>query len=221
MRDQVTFLNVLRKNLGTTGAALPSSSFLARRITSEVNPGRNGPLRCLEVGAGTGAFTQAIIKKLDADDELDICEISPQFASFLRERFVQPGNRKDTWPKVRVMQDCVLRWEPEGQYDFIISGLPFNCFEPEFVASVFERYSRLLKPGGSMSYFEYLFIRRIASPFSTREFRRRLRAVETVVQHYIERCQFKRETVLLNIPPAIVRHLRFSGPVPSLCVGNA
>jgi len=221
MKDRLKFLTISRKSFGKTGAVLPSSRFLARKITSQVDSRNGDPLRILEVGAGTGAFTRPLVQKLGPRDRLDICEINPVFAAILERRYTHPTGRADGWPQVRVIRDCVLRWEPEAKYDFIISGLPLNNFEPDFVSSVFERYFEFLKPGGSLSYFEYLLIRDVAAPFAGREFRQRVRSVGSVVRDYIDRCQFQRDTVMLNVPPAVVRHLRAAEAVPTPSVGHA
>lgn len=221
MKDRLKFLNVSRKSFGKTGAVLPSSRFLARKITSQIDSRDDFPVRILEVGAGTGAVTQSLVQKLGPEDRLDLCEINPMFAAVLERRYTHPASRDDGWPQMRVIRDCVLQWAPESKYDFIISGLPFNSFDPDFVSSVFERYFEFLKPGGSLSYFEYLLIREVSAPFASREFRRRVRGVERVVRRYIDQCQFQRNTVLLNIPPAVVRHLRASEPVPVAGVGHA
>ena len=95
----------------------------------------------------------------------------------------------------------------EGVYDFIISGLPFNSFPSIVVRRVFESFSRLLKPGGVLSYFEYEFIRQLQTPFVNKDERRRLYRVGRVVNKYIKAYQTRRERVFMNVPPAIVRHL--------------
>ena len=103
----------------------------------------------------------------------------------------------------------------EGIYDHIISGLPLNNFPVALVREIFRAYIRLLKPGGTLSYFEYSLIRQLKSPFVGRRERRRLYRVGRIVNGYIRSYQIRRQQVLMNVPPAIVRHLHlkpsFSG----------
>ena len=96
----------------------------------------------------------------------------------------------------------------DGVYDFIISGLPLNNFPVGQVRHIFRAYNRLLKPGGTLSYYEYVFIRQLKTPFASRRERRRLYRVGRVVGKYIGAFQVGRQKVLMNVPPALVRHLR-------------
>src|SRR5260370_24812363 len=76
------------------------------------------------------------------------------------------------------------------------------------VRGIFRTYSRLLKPGGILTYYEYQFIRHIKSPFVNRRERRRLYRVGRLVGGYIRDYQIRRERIFINVPPAMVRHLR-------------
>jgi phospholipid N-methyltransferase len=97
----------------------------------------------------------------------------------------------------------------EGVYDFIVSGLPINNFPVAQVREVFRTYKRLLKPGGTLSFFEYVLIRQLKSPFVNRRERRRLYGVGRVVERYLRDFQIRRQQVWFNFPPAYARHLRF------------
>jgi len=58
-----------------------------------------------------------------------------------------------------------------------------------------------------LSYFEYVLIRQLKTPFAGRRERRRLYRVGRLVGQYIRSFQVRREQVLMNVPPAVVRHL--------------
>src|SRR5436309_2865851 len=103
--------------------------------------------------------------------------------------------------------DPSSRGNGEAVYDFIVSGLPINNFPVAHVRRIFQVYERLLKPGGTLTYFEYVFIRQLKIPFVNRRERRRLYRVGRVVGDYIRDYQVRRQKVLINVPPAIVRHL--------------
>src|SRR5262249_26877564 len=96
----------------------------------------------------------------------------------------------------------------EAQYDYIISGLPLNNFPGAQVREIFQVYNRLLRPGGTLSYYEYALVRQLKTPFVDRRERRRLFLVGRIVSRYIRAYRVRRERIFVNVPPAIVRPLR-------------
>lgn len=77
-------------------------------------------------------------------------------------------------------------------------------------------YNRLLKPGGTLTYYEYVLARQIQTPFVGRRERRRLFRLGRLVGGYIRDYQIRRERIFINVPPATVRHLRLK---PARSVG--
>jgi phospholipid N-methyltransferase len=201
-----TFLRESRRHFRATGAVLPSSRFLARALAAPLS-GTRKPRYILEVGPGTGSVTKEILKRLIPGDRLDAVELNEHFVQRIRlllqhdPRFIPHRDR------VRVFHSPVEMLAGEAVYDHIISGLPLNNFPVALVREIFRAYMRLLKPGGTLSYFEYSLIRQIKSPFVGRMERRRLYRVGRIVNGYIRSYQVRRQQVLMNVPPAIVRHL--------------
>ena len=135
-------------------------------------------------------------------------EINDHFVAVLKERFDQEPLFRRCRDQVKLIEADVRDLEGEGQYDFIVSGLPLNNFPVDLVRDIFRAYDRLLKPGGMLTYYEYVFIRQLKAPFVNRRERRRLFRVGRVVGGYISHCQIRRERIFINMPPATVRHLR-------------
>jgi phospholipid N-methyltransferase len=203
-----SFLREVRRQYHNTGAVLPSSRFLARAMVASLRKPR-GPCRILEVGPGTGSVTAAILRQLQPQDSLDAVEVNGRFVEVLRQRFEKDWAFRSCRHQVRIIHEAVEDLPGEAVYDFIISGLPLNNFPVAQVRQIFQVFNRLLKPGGTLSYFEYVLIRQLKSPFVNRRERRRLYRVGRVVGRYIHDYQVRREPVWINVPPAIVRHLRF------------
>jgi phosphatidylethanolamine/phosphatidyl-N-methylethanolamine N-methyltransferase len=201
-----TFLKESRRHFRATGALLPSSRFLARTLAAPLSAARP-PCRILEVGPGTGAVTRAIARRMIPGDQLDAVELNPRFVERLRLILLHDPVLIARRPQIRVIQGPVQELEGEAVYDHIISGLPLNNFPVTLVRDIFKAYSRLLKPGGVLTYFEYVLIRQLKTPFVGRRERRRLYRVGRVVSEYIRAYQVRRKQVLMNVPPAIVRHL--------------
>lgn len=200
------FLRECRRHFRSTGALLPSSRFLARALVSELRRPRS-PAKILEVGPGTGSVTKEIIRHLLPNDSLDAVEINGYFLTRLRQRFEEEPIFRRCRDQVHLIHGAVEGLPGEGAYDFIVSGLPFNNFPVEQVRRIFQVFNRLLKPGGILTYYEYVFIRQLKTPFANRRERRRLFRVGRVVNNYIRNYQVRRERIFINVPPATVRHL--------------
>ncbi|MBL8798618.1 MAG: methyltransferase domain-containing protein [Planctomycetia bacterium] len=202
-----TFFREFRRHFRDTGSVLPSGLFLARALTTELRKPR-APARILEVGPGTGSVTQQILRHLLPGDRFDAVELNGHFVALLQRRFDRDWEFRSRRSQVRLIHSAVEDLAGEAQYDFIISGLPFNNFPASLVREVFQVYDRLLRPGGTLSYYEYALVRQLKTPFVDRSERRRLFRVGRLVNRYIRAYQVRRERVLVNVPPAIVRHLK-------------
>ncbi len=206
--EYTQFYRQFREQYHTTGSILPSSRALARALTRPMRQACS-PRRILEIGPGTGAVTAEIVRQLKPGDQFDIVEINPDFVAYLGQRFSEEPDFRRRRSQTRIMH-CPLQEAPGEQvYDFMISGLPLNNFSMELVEDIYRSYERLLKPGGTLSYFEYVWIRAMKMPFVEAAQRDRLRALTTYLETKIRRHQIGEEIVFLNVPPAVARHLRF------------
>lgn len=209
-----SFFREYRRHVRDVGALLPSSRFLAKALASELRKPR-GPARILEVGPGTGSVTRAILRHLRPEDRLDAVEVNADFVGLLRRRFEREPAFVRRREQVEVIHAAVQDLVGTATYDFIVSALPLNNFGVAEVREIFRAYDRLLKPGGTLSYYEYVFVRQLKTPFSNRRERRRLFGVGRLVDRYIRAYQVRRQRVLVNVPPAIVRHLCLPGVSPA------
>jgi phosphatidylethanolamine/phosphatidyl-N-methylethanolamine N-methyltransferase len=200
------FYAEFRRHFVTTGAIAPSGAALARAITAPL-AAAPGPRRVLEAGAGTGVFTREILRHLEAGDTLDIYEINPVFLPWLERRKEQA--RIEARGIHCTVHACDLGLAPaEPRYDFIISGLPLNNFAPQRVGEILELLESRLRPGGVLSYFEYLYIRDLKRALvHDRAERARIEAVTAVVEGFLARHRHQAETVVWNLPPAVAHHV--------------
>lgn len=203
IRGTRLFLRQARRDFLHTGAIAPSSRFLARAIAAHIDPA-GAPQAALEAGAGTGALTGELLRRLPPGSTLDIYEINPNFARHLADRFTGNGAHG---VRVSVHNRRVQEIPAGPRYDSIVSGLPLNNFDPAQVEEILSTLLSALKPDGVFSYFEYLLIREIKSVATGEKEKRRLRGVAEVLGRYLEEREFRRDTILLNLPPALVHHL--------------
>lgn len=200
------FIDQFRRNFRHTGAVLPSSRALARAMASFIGQG-DAPRRILEAGPGTGVFTETIAGRMAPFDRLDVYEINPGFADYLEARFRTEPVFTALEGRLTLHREDVLALPAEATYDRIISSIPLNNFDPGWVRELLGTFMGHLTPAGVLSYFEYVFIRKLKSVVSARQERERLREIGEVTAQYIEMYQFRCDHVLFNLPPAVARHL--------------
>jgi phospholipid N-methyltransferase len=143
-------------------------------------------------------------------DRLDAVEINGHFVALLERRLRQERIFARCRDQVEIVHAAVQDLLGEAVYDYIVSGLPLNNFRADEVREVFATYNRLLKPNGTLTFYEYTLVRQLKSPFVDRRERRRLFRVGRVMRGYIRDFQVRRERIFINLPPATVRHLRFT-----------
>jgi phospholipid N-methyltransferase len=214
----VSFLRRYVTEPHVVGAIAPSSRQLARALAAPF-ANRTTPASVLEVGAGTGAVTRAIAQTFTSQDRLDICEIDPGFADTIERDFLLSGPLAPAYQQgcVRLIRGPVQSMAANGEYDFVISGLPFTAFTPEDVEAIMGVISRSLKPLGVFSYFEYLFMRRLMRNFALGAKRKRMQAVSHFLDRQIKEHETGRKTIWWNLPPAYARYWKFTpetGPRP-------
>jgi phosphatidylethanolamine/phosphatidyl-N-methylethanolamine N-methyltransferase len=210
------FFREFRRHFRATGAVLPSSRFLAAALTAPLRQPRPAS-RILEVGPGTGSVTRAIARRMGPGDRLDAVEINGHFVALLRERLETDKPFQYCRDQIEVIHAALEDLVGDSVYDYIVSGLPLNNFPAGRVREIFGAYARLLKPGGTLSYYEYALVRQLQWPLVDRRERRRLFRVGRVMRGYIREFQVRREQIFINVPPATVRHMQLK---PAATVGR-
>lgn len=90
-------------------------------------------------------------------------------------------------------------------YDAIVSGLPLNAFDAEFVSVVLAKYEALIKPTGKISYFEYIGLGNIKKSFLVGKSRKNLEEVLSAKQQFTKKHHAVSTSVFRNFPPARVQ----------------
>ncbi|MER5741540.1 methyltransferase domain-containing protein [Streptomyces sp. NPDC002262] len=206
--DAVAFLAEAARDFRTTGAIAPSSKRLAGLLTDRLKEEARKPLAILEVGAGTGSVTRALLDLLSPGSCLDVVEANPKFAQRLRHLTRTHPRLNGSMPQVQVHQSYIQDLRTERRYDLIVSGLPFTNFEPEQVDDIMRQYLSLLHPGGTLTYFAYIGTRRLRTLTSRPAQAARHAAVERVLAGYQHAHATGCWSVWGNLPPAKVWQLR-------------
>ena len=225
--DYRVFWREFRQAYYSTGAVLPSGRALAAALSRYVlddrhvgESGRDSGIavserqlyvgrRILEVGPGTGAVTGHIVQAMQRGDRLVLVERNEQFVARLRARLADEPAFRRVADRITLKHASVEEVAEDQPFDLIISGLPLNNFSVELVEQILAKLRRLLAPGGTLSFFEYVAIRRAKSFVSARGERERLRGVGRVMEEMLQSNEIHRDLVLANVPPAWVHHVRF------------
>lgn len=202
------FLREYVRSFRTTGAIVPSGRWLARALARYVTA--DGPAQhILEVGPGTGPVTRCIAARMGPEHRLDLVELNGSFVERLRAALADDALLRRVADRTRLFHSAVEDLPGEACYDLIISGLPLNNFSAAEVERILATTARLAKPGGILSFFEYIWIRPIRALVSGRAERERLRGVGRALRAVLEPHEIRCDWIWPNLPPAWVHHVRF------------
>ena len=170
-----------------TVAVATSSRQLAERIIGMAD--LSGARMVIELGPGTGVFTERILAALPPACEFFALEINADFVAATRRRC--PGARVHHDTAARA--NHYLRALGRTGCDRIISGLPWASFAASLQDELLGTIVEALEPGGLFLTFAYL--QGLLLPTGQR-FRRKLSARFASIQ--------RSHTVWRNVPPAFV-----------------
>lgn len=202
VKTSLHFLHEFFKDPATVGAILPSSSRLAREIVRQIPKDLNAkPRTILEIGPGTGIFTDKIIQRMNTEDELHLVEFDKSFCDQLKEKYKH-------LPNVKIFHRSITDHEIDAKqkYDYVVSGLPLNAFRSEFVNEVFQKIKHITKPNAKLSYFDYVFISRIKRFFSSDAERINFDKIFKAKEDFYAQNKLSKAYVVLNAPSARVVH---------------
>lgn len=147
MTDVIPFLCALIANPKRVGAIAPSGSALAEAITREISP-ESAPV--IELGPGTGAFTQRLLERGVPEDRLALIEYGPDFARLLEKRYSH----------ARVLRMDATRLKHVELFDdekagAVVSGIPLLSMTARQILAILHGAFHHLRPGGAFYQFTY------------------------------------------------------------------
>ena len=210
LRDTRLFLSQALRTFHATGSILPSSAALAHAMADYVRsrPVPDKPLRILEAGAGTGAISRGIAAAMIPGDTVDLVEANPEFAAHVEELLKSDPVMSPIADSATVHAKLVNDMGPDRRYDVIVSGLPFANFTADAVREILDYYFEVLEPGGTLSFYGYLYTKEVKAVIARREDYLRQARTSWLVQDWIDQYGIRSDKVFANVPPAWVHHLR-------------
>ncbi|MDD5139833.1 MAG: methyltransferase domain-containing protein [Verrucomicrobiales bacterium] len=151
LTDTTLFLQEWFANPQRTGSVAPSSRQLAAAMAHWLPS--NPDSFVLELGPGTGAVTQALIKRGLREDRLVAIERNPKMARLLREKFPRAQIiNGDAWHLDHLLRS---RREPVESVGAVISSLPLLNFPPEEAEALTQKIRAVLEPDGNWVQYSY------------------------------------------------------------------
>ncbi len=145
-----SFIKQFFKDKQMVGAISPSTKFLGLKMLENVDFEKADVI--IELGPGTGVFTDLIIEKMKPTSKLLVFELNDNFHASLNNRI------KD--PRVQIIHDSAEHIEQYlnadmGSPDVVISSLPLMVFPEKLRLSVVNAAHNVLKPNGKYIQFQY------------------------------------------------------------------
>jgi phospholipid N-methyltransferase len=144
-RSRAMILHALKNPL-VVGAVAAASPRLARDVVSHVEPGCNV---VVELGAGTGVITQALLQQRSNRHGVVAIEIDPQLADIARTRLGAAAN---------ILVGDALQLESyfdESQVDCIICSLPLTLLSSQDLDALLTGARSVLKSDGRFVFYLY------------------------------------------------------------------
>ena len=185
LSDSTLFLREWIVNPQRTGAVAPSSPRLAMTMARWLPRDPNSYV--LELGPGTGAVTEALLKQGLREDRLVAIEHNPTLANLLRKRFPKAQIiAGDAWSMDVLLAELPC---PVCSVGAIISSLPLVNFKHEQAEALAQKIRSILEPQGTWVQYSYQIHKRRSRGSSTFKLR-------------------ASKIVWLNLPPARVNVLQ-------------
>ena len=179
--DSTVFLREWLVHPQRTGAVAPSSPQLGAAMARWLPANPNSFV--LELGPGTGAVTDALLKHGLREDRLIAIEHNPNLARLLRKRFPRAHIiTGDAWELDTLLAELP---EPVKSLGAVISSLPLLNFPVAAAEALSEKIRAVLEPKGKWVQYSY------------RIHKRRTRGASSFKLH-------ASKIVWLNLPPARV-----------------
>lgn len=148
LKVRPNFLSAWLRNPKQVGAVLPSSDGLTNTMAAQVN---RGPGLTIELGAGTGAVTSALLSRGIKPDHLVLVEKDRILAKELDHHF--PALRVLEGDAARLQQ--LLQRSGLGLADNVVSSLPLLSMRTLTRIRVLSQVFAILQPDGKLVQFTY------------------------------------------------------------------
>lgn len=145
------FLKAFFKERKQVGALAPSSRFLVKKMCDKID--FTNAKNIVELGPGTGVFTEELLKRAPKDCRLFVIELNEEFYSFLKEKFDDPRIilLRESADKL----DEILSQYNVTSVDAVLSSLPLAVIPDQIRKRIIIQSHDVLRPGGAFVQYQY------------------------------------------------------------------
>ena len=148
LQERIRFFRSFLANPRRVGAVLPTSRWAVQDMLDMANLSQ--ARHVAELGAGTGAYTGEILKRLQPDARFLAFEIDPDLAAVISERFNDP--------RLQVINDSVENiadYLDGAKVDVAVSAIPFTSLPEDAKQNIFRAVAKVLASEGVMVQIQY------------------------------------------------------------------
>lgn len=183
-------------DFSATAAIAPSSPALARAMVVPLY--RSRPSVVVELGPGTGAMTQELVRRVTGEPRILAFEVNRRFVDYLRSQF--------TAPHIEVIgrgaEYLADELDQRGidKVDAVVSSLGLGLLPEPLVNNLIDTIAKRLDPAGVFTQFQYVHRMRMD------EGRPAFFDAEPLLRRRFDRV--RRRVIFRNLPPAFVYECR-------------
>lgn len=180
LQETSSFIVEWIKSPLVTASVIPSSTRLAKKMVQGLSPDSH---QVIELGPGTGVFTQQLLTAGIQEEALVLVELNNKFAGKLRKKY----------PKATVINGAAeaLPLLQLKKANAVVSGLPLLSMRDKQIDAILKGVFDVMQPGGILVQFTY--------GYSCPVKKHLLQQHDLVAQ--------RNSFVLNNFPPASVYHI--------------
>jgi len=141
----------------TVGAVLPSSKYLANMMMKNID--FDTARYIVEYGAGTGIFTEKILKARKQNTVVLIFEINIDFYKLLKVKYEKEQNFYIINDSAEYIEKYLLMYDIPF-IDYIISGLPFASLPRDVSSGILIKAKKVLNRDGRFITFQYTLFKK-------------------------------------------------------------
>lgn len=154
--DGLVFIQEFLKHPLQIGSIIPSSRYLERRIVAAAGIASANVI--VELGAGTGGVTRAILRAMPQHAKLLSIEINPQFYSLLKS--IEDDRLIAHFGSACELKEIISLYDLDAP-NVVISGIPFSTMSRGTGTQIIEAISSQITPNGR--FIAYQVSNRVAT----------------------------------------------------------